>query len=54
MNATYKVFRGSLASWKSLFREASEFATTLGKDHVINISHSCDSSDGVVTVWYWE
>ena len=54
MKVKYEVFRGTLATWETLFRQASEFAATLGRERVINISHSCDHSDGVVTVWYWE
>ena len=54
MNVKYEVFRGTLATWETLFREASEFATSIGRDRLINISHSCDHSNGVVTVWYWE
>jgi hypothetical protein len=33
-----------------LFRESADFATEIGPDRVLSISHS---SDGVVTVWYW-
>ena len=51
--ATYKTFRGLFASWDQLFREAADFATELGPDRVISISHSADRSDGVVVVWYW-
>ncbi len=54
MKVKYEVFRGTLSIWESLFKEASEFASSVGPDRVINISHSCDHSDGVVTVWYWE
>ena len=50
MNVKYEVFRGTLASWETLFREASEFAASIGHDRLINISHSCDHSNGVVTV----
>jgi hypothetical protein len=39
--------------WEELFREAADFATTIGPDRVISISHSEDENDGVVTVWYW-
>ena len=49
----YKVFRGTFATWEALFSEAAEFATELGPERVISISHSEDDSDGVVTVWYW-
>ncbi len=54
MRMRYEVFRGTLSSWETLFKEASEFASSVGRERVINISHSCDHSDGVVTVWYWE
>ena len=43
-----------LTTWQSLFREAADFATEVGPDRVISISHSEDKADGVVTVWYWE
>ena len=51
---SFEVFRGSFVTWKELFRQAADFASGLGPDRVINISHSADHSDGVVTVWYWE
>jgi len=50
---TFKIFRGTLATWKELFIQASEFASTLGKERLITISHSADGGDGVVVVWYW-
>ena len=50
---SYKVFRGTFATWEALFSEAAEFATYLGPERVISISHSEDDDDGVVTVWYW-
>jgi len=49
----FEIFRGTLASWNSLFSEAAQFATGIDKDRLISISHSSDHSDGVVTVWYW-
>ena len=53
MKVKYKIFRGILSTWDNLFTEASEFASKLGPDKVINISHSASGADGVVTVWYW-
>ena len=50
---SYKVFRGTLATWEALFTEAAEFATYIGPERVISISHSEDNDDGVVAVWYW-
>jgi hypothetical protein len=49
----FKQFRSTFASWDELFSEAAEFATTLGPERLISISHSEDSSKGVVAVWYW-
>ena len=49
----YKFFRSSMASWTELFNQAAQFATEVGREQVLGISHSCDEDDGVVTVWYW-
>jgi hypothetical protein len=51
-SVAFEVFRSSFASWEELFRQAAEFASSLGPDRVINISHSADRGEGVVTVWY--
>jgi hypothetical protein len=53
MKLRFKIFRGMLASWEELFAKAANFATEKGDMRVVNISHSCDGSKGVVTVWYW-
>ena len=50
---TYKYFRGTLATWDELFNQAADFATEIGSEYVVGISHSADRGDGVVTVWYW-
>jgi len=50
----YEVFRGVFSSWEDLFQRAAEFASTLGRERLIGISHSEDKQDGVVTVWYWD
>jgi hypothetical protein len=52
--ARFKIFRSSLNTWESLFAEAAEFASRLGPERVITISHSADQGEGVVAVWYWE
>jgi hypothetical protein len=49
----YRVFRGTLATWEDLFTQAAQFATEVGSERVVSVSHSADHSDGVVTVWYW-
>jgi hypothetical protein len=49
----YKYFRGTLATWDDLFGQAAQFATEIGSECVVGVSHSSDRGDGVVTVWYW-
>jgi GYF domain 2 len=49
----FEMFRGTFESWESLFKKAADFATEIGRDRLIGISHSEDDDDGVVTVWYW-
>lgn len=49
----FQVFRGTFASWKTLFEQAASFASQIGRERLIGISHSADHSEGVVTVWYW-
>ena len=49
----HRKFRGTFATWEALFDEAAQFATEIGPERVLSISHSADQSDGVVTVWYW-
>jgi uncharacterized glyoxalase superfamily protein PhnB len=49
----FEEFRGVFASWPELFQRAAEFATSIGRDRLITISHSEDKEDGVVAVWYW-
>lgn len=53
MRVAFQVFRGTLTTWQELFQQAADFASQVGPEHVITISHSCDESEGVVTVWYW-
>ncbi|HEU0013960.1 MAG TPA: hypothetical protein VFQ45_09770 [Longimicrobium sp.] len=49
----FRYFRGTLATWGDLFAQAAEFATRVGRENLVGISHSADHDDGVVTVWYW-
>jgi hypothetical protein len=50
---TFRIFSSSTRSWQELFGEAAAFASRLGRGRLINISHSEDDNEGVVTVWYW-
>ena len=45
--------RGIFAAWEDLFAQAAYFATEIGPERVLSISHPDDRSDGMVTVWYW-
>jgi hypothetical protein len=53
MQVCFRIFRGAVQPWDVLFAEAAEFATSVGFERLIGISHSHESSIGVVTVWYW-
>ena len=53
MAARFKIFRGVMESWDALFTEAADFASRIGRERLISISHSEDRNDGVVAVWYW-
>lgn len=46
----YEIFRGRLTTWDQVFADAAEYATRVGPDRLISISHS---HDGIVAVWYW-
>lgn len=50
----FQHFRGTLISWDDLFQQAADFATEIGPERVVSISHSEDENCGIVTVWYWE
>lgn len=49
----FEIFSSAISSWEKLFEAAALFATKIGKENVINISHSWGTGDGIVTVWYW-
>jgi len=53
MTADFRMFKGTMRTWESLFEEAAEFASMIGRERLIGISHSEDSGKGVVAVWYW-
>ena len=54
MSVNFRIFRSGFSAWDTLFQQAADFASELGPDRLINISHSEDSHNGVVTVWYWQ
>ena len=54
MQVKFQLFRATFSSWNTLCEQAAEFASSKGKDRVINIAMSADHSEGVIAVWYWE
>jgi hypothetical protein len=53
MRVCFEMFASATSSWDILFGDAARFATKLGRERLICISHSHESTVGVVTVWYW-
>lgn len=53
MQVRYKFFKSAFKSWDAMHEEVAEFATKIGKERLISISHSEDHNEGVITVWYW-
>jgi hypothetical protein len=53
MQARFKTFRSGHQPWEELFQEAADFMTALRPEYTIGVSHSHESTLGVVTVWYW-
>ena len=64
MSATVqcKVFTSSTKNWDQLVAEAGEFATSVGRERLINISVSASGgtdlfglgAQGAIFVWYWD
>jgi len=57
-----KMFSSSTRQWNELVAEASEFASSLGKERLINMSVSAAGGtdlfgiggQGAIFVWYWD
>jgi hypothetical protein len=62
MRVAFKHFESRSDSWQSMFDEAAAFASAIGPERLVGISHSHGGGSetwgvggsGVVTVWYWE
>ena len=56
MQATvnFRMFKSSWQTWEAMFSDAAEFASQVGPERLISVSHSADQGVGVVTVWYWD
>ncbi|MBY0526440.1 MAG: hypothetical protein K2R98_23805 [Gemmataceae bacterium] len=53
MRVLFKAFDSKMASREKLFKHASEFATQVGRERLITMSHSEDRDNIVITIWYW-
>lgn len=49
----FKIFKATFQSWETMCSEAAEFASTIPREDLINISQSADNSSGTIVVWYW-
>ena len=62
MKLRAEVFESSAKSWERMCEEVSDFASTIGKDRLVNISVAAAGgvdlggagSKGTIIVWYWE
>jgi hypothetical protein len=56
MQVRCRLFKSVMKPWEDLCDEAAAFASTIGREHLINISVSQADTGGygVIFVWYWE
>ena len=57
MHVSFRAFRSTGFSdlqVEPTAKEAAEFASTVGRENLIGITHILDGHIHVVTVWYWE
>lgn len=62
MIVRHRIFESSTKSWEDLCTEATEFATSVGRERLINISLGAGGGTeilglggrGLIVVWYWE
>ena len=53
LRVAFKAFDSKMASRDKLFRAATEFATQIGRDNLITLTHSEDRDNIVISIWYW-
>ena len=61
MKVQCRLFESTTKSWDALVEEASTFATSIGRERLINISVSAAGgtdtfglgAKGAIFVWYW-
>jgi len=62
MRVQCKLFSSSTREWNDLVADATEFASGVGKERLINISVSASGgtdlfgfgAQGAIFVWYWD
>jgi hypothetical protein len=62
MIVRHRIFESSSKSWEDLAKEAAEFASSVGRDRLVNISLAASGGTeifghggrGLLIVWYWE
>jgi hypothetical protein len=59
MAVRHRMFESVTKSWEELAKEAEEFAESIGRENLINISVAASGSavawgKGLIVVWYWE
>jgi hypothetical protein len=62
MKLRAEIFESASKSWEQMCEEVSLFASTIGKDQLVNISVAAAGgvdlggagSRGTLIVWYWE
>lgn len=53
MRMVFKSFDSKMASREKLFKAVVDFANKIDRKDLINLTHSEDRDNIVVTVWYW-
>ena len=61
MEVQSRVFQSATIPWEELCAQAAEFATSIGRDNLINISVTAAGgadvlgigARGVIVVWFW-
>ena len=50
----FRKFTAYIKSWETVFQEAADFASSVGREQVVSVSHSEDHNEAIITVWFWD
>jgi len=53
MRVVFKTFESQFATRQKILQKAAGFASELGAERLINITHSEDHNNSIITIWYW-